>query len=281
MGVRVTPGVPCATMEPMAGTLVSFHAHPDDEAIQTGGVLARAKAEGHRVVLVIATGGEHGEVAEGFLTDGESLAERRALETAASARVLGIDRLAFLGYVDSGMDGTPQNHAPGSFWGADVDEAATRLAAILQEEDAEVLTVYDDNGGYGHPDHVQVHRVGVRAAELALTPRVYEATMNRDAIRSLMVEIADELRAAGTELPEPVRNPEDLELGVPGDRITTTVDVGEFIDAKRAALAAHASQVDESSFFLAMPAQHFRRAFGQEWFIRRDAPAGTSETWLF
>lgn len=151
-------------------TLVSFHAHPDDESIQTGGTLAKAAAAGHRVVLVFATRGEHGEVADGFLDDEEHLAQRREKEAHASAEVLGAHRVAFLGYHDSGMMGTPENHHPGAFWQADLDEAAERLAAILEEERAEVLTVYDSDGGYGHPDHIQVHRVGVRAGALVGTP---------------------------------------------------------------------------------------------------------------
>ena len=165
----------------LMATLVSFHAHPDDEAIPTGGALAKAADAGHRVVIVFATRGEHGEVAEDFLDEGEALWQRRVLECQRSAEVLGAARVEFLGFVDSGMMGTPENDAPDSFWQADVDEAAKRLAAILEEERADVLTVYDDHGIYGHPDHIQVHRVGVRAAELAGTPRVYEATVNRDA----------------------------------------------------------------------------------------------------
>ena len=151
-------------------TLVSFHAHPDDECIACGGVIRKAADEGHRVVLVVATRGEQGEVAEGFLADGEALWERRVAETHASAEILGAQRVEFLGYTDSGMMGTPANTAPGSFWTANVDEAAKKLAAILDEEHAEVLTCYDDHGGYGHPDHIQVHRVGLRAAGLAGTP---------------------------------------------------------------------------------------------------------------
>ena len=142
-------------------TLVSFHAHPDDEAIQTGGTIARASAEGHRVVLVFATRGEHGEVDDGFLGDGETLAERRVAETEAAASVLGVEprRVPRVHGLRDGRD--PRERRPdGSFWQADTEEAAGRLAAILREEDAEVLTVYDDHGGYDHPDHVQVHRVG-------------------------------------------------------------------------------------------------------------------------
>lgn len=167
-------------------TLVTFHAHPDDGAIACGGTMAKAASEGHRVVLVVATRGENGEVPEGFLPPGESLSERRTQETEASARILGVSRVAFLGYVDSGMVGTAENGVPGSFWQADLDEAAGRLATILTEEEADVLTIYDPNGTYGHPDHVNVHRVGVRAAGLAGTERVYEATADRDHMAALM-----------------------------------------------------------------------------------------------
>jgi LmbE family N-acetylglucosaminyl deacetylase len=127
-------------------TAVFFHAHPDDESIATGGTMAKAAAAGHRVVLVVATRGEHGEVDDGFLPAGEALWQRREQETAASAEVLGVARVEFLGYVDSGMMGTPENDAPESFWQADVDEAAERLARILREEAADVLTVDDEYG---------------------------------------------------------------------------------------------------------------------------------------
>jgi LmbE family N-acetylglucosaminyl deacetylase len=253
---------------------VSFHAHPDDECIQTGGTLAKAAAEGLRTVVVFATRGEHGEVAEGVLTDGETLAERRIVETARAAEVLGVSRVEFLGYVDSGMDGTAENDAPGSFWSADIDEAAGRLAAILDDEDAEILTVYDERGGYGHPDHIQVHRVGIRAAELAGTPRVFEATMNRDEARRAIDDFAEQAKAAGIALPGDIEDGEDFDVGVTADRITTEVDVSEHVDAKRAALAAHASQVDESSWFLSIPEEIFRQFFGREWFIHRGVEPG-------
>jgi len=255
-------------------TLVCFHAHPDDESIATGGVMAQAAADGHRVVLVVATRGEHGEVPEGFLRPGESLAERRVTETMASAQVLGVARVEFLGYVDSGMQGTPTNDAPESFWQADLEEAAARLAAILEDESADVLTVYDDHGGYGHPDHIQVHRVGVRAAERAGTPEVFEATINREAIVALMAEA----RAAGLAL-EAVESEETEpeELGVPAERITTEVDVSDQVETKRASMRAHASQISEQSFFLAMPDQVFRRAFGVEWFIHRGVATPVAE----
>jgi LmbE family N-acetylglucosaminyl deacetylase len=258
----------------MPYTLVLFHAHPDDEAIATGGTMARAKSEGHRVVLVSATRGELGEYAPDSLAPGEELVERRVAELHAAADILGVDRVEFLDYRDSGMAGEPTNHAPGSFFSADVDEAAARLARILEDENADVLTVYDANGNYGHPDHIQVHRVGVRAAELAGTRRVYEATANRDHIRRLMEQIPQD--------PDAPEAPADLDtLGVTEEHITTTVDVRDFVDQKRKAMIAHASQIPEDSFFLQLPMDAFREAFGWEWFIRRDGSRTQRETTLF
>ena len=254
------------------GTLVCFHAHPDDESIATGGSMAMAAAAGHRVVLVVATRGEHGEVADDFLDDGETLGARREKETHASASVLGVQAVEFLGYTDSGMIGTPENDLPGSFWTADVDEAAGRLAEILRREQADALTIYDANGNYGHPDHIQVHRVGVRAAELAGTPRVYEATVNRDA----MIKGLREMRDRG-ELPEGAPDPDDLGMGVPETELTTQVDVTEWIATKRASMRAHASQIGEQSVFLVMPDEAFTGAFGIEWFTRRGATTPVSE----
>jgi len=257
-------------------TAVFFHAHPDDEAIATGGTMARLATEGHRVVLVCATRGELGEVAEDFLDPGESLTDRRVAEVHAAAEVLGAQRVAFLGYRDSGMDGEPTTKDPECFAMADLDEAAARLATILREEDAEVLTVYDERGGYGHPDHIQVHRVGIRAAELAGTARVYESTMNRDYLVELMKARADEMGV----IPD-APDPEEMDLGMPAALITTTVDVSDFVDRKRAAMVAHASQIPADSFFLLLPPEAFRAAFGQEWFIRRGPRPDEHETWLF
>ena len=249
-------------------TIVSLHAHPDDETIVTGGTIARYAANGHRVVLVFATRGEHGEVPEGFLDDGESLWQRREKETAASAEILGVARVEYLGYVDSGMMGTPENDAPGSFWRADVEEAARRFAGLLEEEAADVVIVYDENGNYGHPDHIQVHRVGVRAAELAGTPAVYEATTNRDHMRR-GIEAA---REEGL-LPEDMADAPDDDfldtLGVTEEMITHALDVRDLVELKRAAMRAHASQIGETSFFLTMPDDAFADGFGWEWFVRR------------
>jgi LmbE family N-acetylglucosaminyl deacetylase len=256
-------------------TLVTFHAHPDDESIQTGGTMAKAKAEGHRVVLVIATRGEEGEIRPDVLADGEPLADRRVDETHRAAGVLGVDRVEFLGYLDSGMMGEPTNDAEGCFWQADLDEAAERLARILREEETDVLLVYDEIGGYGHPDHIQVHRVGHRAGELAGVPRVLEVTINRDALIQGMRE-----RAEAGDLPDGLEVP-DIEntenFGMPEERITHRVDVSEYATLKRDALFHHETQVGPEHFFLAMPDDMFLYAFGQEWFIDRSAPRAPGE----
>jgi LmbE family N-acetylglucosaminyl deacetylase len=256
-------------------TLVSFHAHPDDECIACGGVIRKASEEGHRVVLVVATRGELGEIPEGLLTDGEELWQRRVGETHASAEILGAQRVEFLGYTDSGMMGTPANDAPGSFWTAPVDEAAKKLAALLDEERADILTCYDDIGGYGHPDHIQVHRVGMRAAELAGTPRVYQSTMNRDHMERGQRAFAEQAAAAGVDLPD---FDDAEEWGKPESMITAAVDVTPYLEYKRRAMRAHASQISEASFFLAMPDEAFRYGFGTEWFIRDGQGPGITET---
>ncbi len=250
-------------------TAVFFHAHPDDEAIQTGGTMAKMAAEGHRVVLVTATRGELGEVADGLLAPGETLAERRAVELAAACEVLGVARHEYLGYKDSGMAGEATNNDPACFWQADVDEAASRLATILDEEHAEVFATYDENGGYGHPDHIQVHRVGLRGAERAATARVFMATMNRDH----MLSLADRADEFGLSMPQEQRAMLDT-MGVRADRITAAVDVSAFLPRKRRAMEVHASQITDTSFFLTMPPEAFAAVWGTEWYIRVGAESG-------
>lgn len=173
------------------------------------------------------------------------------------------------------MAGDEVNDEPGNFWVADVDEAAKRLAEILREENADVLTVYDDNGAYGHPDHIQVHRVGMRAAELAGTQRVYQSTINRDGMKRAMETFGAQAKEAGIELPDPSENEG---FGKPESMITGAVDVRDFAASKRAAMRAHASQIAEQSFFLAMPDETFAVVFGTEWFIRDGQGPGITET---
>jgi LmbE family N-acetylglucosaminyl deacetylase len=258
---------PDGMLDAMA-TLVCFHAHPDDEAIATAGTMAAAAAAGHRVVLVCATRGERGEVIDGVLDEGEQLGIRRTAETYAAADTLGVHRVEFLGYLDSGMIGEPENDHPGAFWQAEIEHAANRLAAILTEESAEVVTIYDDHGGYGHPDHIQVHRVGARAAEIAETPRVFESTMNRT---SIVEGIMAQVESGAIDLddwdgPDPT-DPDRSDFGSPEEIITHGVDVAAHVDTKRRAMAAHASQIGTDHFFMNMDDDMFAMAMGTEWFI--------------
>ena len=260
-------------------TLVCFHAHPDDEAIATGGTMTLAAQNGHQVVLVVATRGEQGEPQPGVLEPGEELWTRRVQETHQAAEIMGLHRVEFLGYEDSGMMGEPTNENPACFWQADVEQAAQRLAAILNEVSADVLTIYDSHGGYGHPDHIQVHRVGKRAAEIAGVENVYQSTMNRDQMlrqmsrrKELFEEFAEEFEEEiEGELAEQVeRRRQAAEAGTFGSPeavITHAINVRSAISEKRAAMAAHRSQIGPDSFFFKMPEEVFIETFGTEWFI--------------
>ncbi len=260
-------------------TIVFCHAHPDDEAAQTSGAMARAADEGHRVVVVFATNGDLGEVAADAV-EGETVADYRRREAEASARALGLARIAWLGYSDSGMTGWEQNHAEGSFHNADLDEAARRLADVLDEEDADLLVGYDWHGGYGHPDHIKVHHLVHRAAPLARrTPRLLESTMNRDAIRRGF----EAMRAGGVE---PDWNPDEPmddgnPLGEPESVITWQVDVSAYLDERRASMEAHRSQATDIEQFLGMPDDVFTLVFGTEHYIEPGVDGPMRRGWPF
>lgn len=260
-------------------TIVFLHAHPDDEASGTSGTMTRLSREGHRVVVVYGTGGELGTAPED-LAEGTTLAEFRRAEAEASAAVTGTERIVWLGYRDSGMHGWAENSHDGSFHGADLDEAAGRLVEVLDEEDADVLVAYDWHGGYGHPDHVMVHRVAHRAADLAARrPRLLEGTMNRDAMRA--GQAAE--RAAGREPDFDADQPmEDGEpIGTPEAEISWRVDVSADIDSKRAALACHASQTSDVGMMLQMPPEVFAAWFGTEFYVEPGRAPGMVDGWPF
>ena len=261
------------------GTIVSFHAHPDDESIGTAGTLARAAEAGHRVVIVFATRGELGEPVPGVLRDGEQLSLRRSAECYAAGRELGAQRIEFLGYTDSGMMGEPTNDAPYCFWRAPVEHAARRLAVILDEEEPDVLTVYDDNGAYGHPDHIQVHRVGMRAAELSAVPVVAQSTINREWLAQGMRRLVDagQVDPAVVTMPEP----DSDDWGKPEAEITHKVEVVDVAARKRAAMRAHASQMGPDHPLLAMPEPMFLVGLGVEFYIVTPPPSPAAAPELF
>jgi len=270
-------------MDAMMRTLVAFHAHPDDEALLTSGTMAKAAAEGHRVVLVIATDGALGLAADDFKSSGSThesgLADVRLAEARESADALGVSRVEWLGYADSGHSGPIPTDPPGQvrFCRAPLEEAAERLAAVLRTERADVLLTYDAAGGYGHRDHVRVHEVGARAAEIARTPRVLEATVPRDTI-------ARAIRLVGRVYRFPAEfDPTTFERSFTARAdITHRVNVRGHIAAKRASMRAHASQASNDgsqsgdrtlAALLRIPRPVYDLVFGREWFRDPDAKA--------
>ncbi|MFJ4467723.1 PIG-L family deacetylase [Streptomyces sp. NPDC089424] len=282
-------------------TLMAVHAHPDDEATGTGGVLAQYAAEGIRTVLVTCTDGGCGDGPGGVKPgdpghDPAAVALIRRQELKASCEILNVSHLETLDYADSGMMGWPTNDAPESFWQTPVEVGAARLAELLHRYQPDVVVTYDENGFYGHPDHIQTHRITMAAlAMTTLTPKVYWTT----APHSMMRRFEQAIREFGTDEPASDATPtagaaetvddtataEDtatVEIGLPDEEITTWVDTTAFAGQKLDALAAHASQGD-NIFFLRMGKERFTDLMGVETFLRvRDTTgAATPENDLF
>jgi LmbE family N-acetylglucosaminyl deacetylase len=272
----------------MALTFLAVHAHPDDEASSTGGLFRVLADEGVRTVLVTSTNGEFGDAPGGIKPDedghdADDVAQLRETELDKAVEVLGISRLVRLGYRDSGMMGWPQNNDPHAFWSIPIGDAAERVAAILMEERPQVIVTYNEHGFYGHPDHIQAHRVTLAA--LALID--YEPTLYFNAIPNSVFAIMRERweredreereRDAAKGIvrpPEPEVAEEDrFEMATPDDEIGAAIDVSSATDAKYDALAAHHSQVGES-FWMKMSRDEFRQAMGTEWFVRVTNPMG-------
>jgi len=266
-------------------TLLCVHPHPDDESIACGGVLARAADAGVRTVVVTCTGGEEGENLAGIDLGADDLVTHRRRELAAALAVLGVQRHHELGYRDSGMVGTASNEHPDSFARADIEVAAARLAAIIRSEQPQVVVSDDAQGTYGHPDHVQAHRVTVRAVAIAADPHApvagpvwevskrYSHTLGKG--RLLASHRA--LLRAGLPSPfgdAPIDRVEELPLGTPDEAVTTEVDVGPWLGRKRAAMAAHRSQIGPDSFFLNTPEELATSVFATEQFVLEAGRAG-------
>ncbi|MFD7907606.1 PIG-L family deacetylase [Kitasatospora sp. NPDC059722] len=256
-------------------TLMAVHAHPDDEATGTGGVLARYAAEGIRTVLVTCTDGACGD-GPGGVKPGEpghdpaAVAALRRKELEASCQVLGVGHLETLDYGDSGMMGWAANDAPGSFWGTPVAEGAARLADLMLHYRPDVVVTYDENGFYGHPDHIQAHRITMAALERSgLRPKVYWTTVPHSTMR----RFGEAMREFAEDEPQPERSGEGSEaeqmpeIGLPDEAVTTWVDTTEFGGRKFDALRAHASQ-GENIFFLRMGQERFTDLMGLETFVR-------------
>lgn len=308
--------------EPRRLTLMTVHAHPDDETIGTGGVMAKAIADGHRVVLVTCTRGEMGEIVVPQLDTPDNhrrLGEIRAAELEAAMGDLGVTEWDNLGYRDSDMMGRPGNNDPRTFWRADIDEAAGRLTWLVRRHRPDVMTTYNEFGGYGHPDHIRTHDVAVRAFARAgdpawypeqLTPehggtgpleadgglapwtpsKLYEQAFPRSA-REAMNEVMAERGERSPWMPPKDATPEQLaeyeawmaKMLVPDESITTRVDVGPYVEAKWNAIGKHLTQMGTDSPILSLGLDGWRRHWSTETLILLESrvPAALPETDLF
>ncbi|HUZ40552.1 MAG TPA: PIG-L family deacetylase [Acidimicrobiales bacterium] len=267
-------------------TFLAVHAHPDDEASSTGGLYRLLADQGVRNVLVTCTNGECGDAPDGAKPDadhhdGDEVAAIRAVELNNAVKILGIDRLVRLGYRDSGMKGWPQNDDPESFWATPVEVAGAKLAEVLMEERPQVIMTYNEHGFYGHPDHIQAHRITLAALKMI----DYEPTLYFNAIpASVMVtwrarwEQEDRERAEADAAKGIVREPatpdpdeEQFEMGTPDDEIGATIDISEVNGAKFDALEAHISQIADS-FWMKMGRERFMETMTKEWFVRVTNP---------
>jgi N-acetyl-1-D-myo-inositol-2-amino-2-deoxy-alpha-D-glucopyranoside deacetylase len=250
-------------------SLLVVHAHPDDESIETGATMARYAASGARVTLVTCTLGELGEIIPPPLAhlawdSGGGLGEYRVGELEAACAALGVADHRFLGgpgrWRDSGMMGQATNDLPGSFWRADVDEAAAQLLAVIGEVRPQVIVTYDERGFYGHPDHIQAHRVAWRAFSQAdgLVSKFYATAMPRSALPAVIASPPARFRL--------VESVDDLPFGIPDENVTTEIDARDYLDAKLAAMRAHASQIRVESPFFALSDNLGQRALGTEYY---------------
>lgn len=282
--------------------LLLVHAHPDDETIGTGATMARYADEGVQVTLVTCTLGEQGEVVVPELAhlaadQDDTLGQFRIAELASACAALGVTDHRFLGgpgrWRDSGMMGTRDNDRPGSFWRADLSEAADALVEVLRQVRPQVVVTYDDNGGYGHPDHIQAHRVTVAAVDAAARPEHRPDLGPAHAVsklywtaipRSVLAEGIALMRERGHDFLV-ADSVDDLPFGTPDEQVTTSVDGSAYLPAKTAAMKAHATQIRSDGPFFALADGLGQNTFGVEYYTvaRGEAvrPDGGYETDLF
>ena len=271
--------------------ILLVHAHPDDETIGTGVTMAKYVNDGAQVTLVTCTLGEEGEVLVPDLVhlaadQQDALGEHRIGELAEAMKILGVTDHRFLGgpgrFRDSGMMGVPSNERADCFWRADLLDAATELVAVIREVRPQVVVTYDDFGGYGHPDHIQAHRVTHYAVALAESsfrpdlgaawsvPKVYWTAFPRSIIRNGIMA----LREQGSDSEFAAMDPDDLPFACDDELITTSIEAPEFLDAKMEALAAHKTQVTVDGGFFALSNNLGSQAMGTEYFRLVRGPAG-------
>ena len=283
--------------------LMTVHAHPDDEVIGTGGTMAKAIRAGHRVILVTCTRGELGEIVVPDIDTPDNhrrLGEIRAGELEEAMGVLGVTEWENLGYRDSGMMDEPSNLDPRSFWEADLDDAARRLAWLIRQYKPDVVTTYNAFGGYGHPDHIRVHDVAIRAVPRAGDPGSYQEQLEDDmepwapakfyeqatpeSIRRAMNERLVELGADSFWLPPQDATPEQVsefearmaKMLTPDDQITTWVDISDVLEVKWAALQKHVTQISMDFPFMKLGLDGWRAFWYRETFVLRESRVESS-----
>ena len=281
--------------------LLLVHAHPDDETIGSGATMAKYAAEGAQVTLVTCTLGEEGEILVPGLAhlaaDREDrLGEHRLGELAEAMRALGVTDHRILGgahcFRDSGMIGTPPNKREDNFWNADLLVAASYLVEIIREVRPQVLVTYDDFGGYGHPDHIQAHRVAMYAAQLAAVEsfkpelgaaweiaKIYWTAFPK----SVIVAGIEALKASGDQSSFATMDPDDLAFACPDEYVTTEIHAADYREHKLAAMRAHATQIDVQGGFFALSNNLGSEAMGTEYFrcVKGVTAADGRETDLF
>jgi LmbE family N-acetylglucosaminyl deacetylase len=291
--------------DPHRLTLMTVHAHPDDETISTGGVMAKAVAAGHRVVLVTCTRGEQGEIVVKELDTLENhrkLGELRAEELELAMDELGVTEWENLGYRDSDMMGREGNLDPRTFWQADLDEAAGRLTWLIRRYQPDVVTTYNSFGGYGHPDHIRVHDVSIRAFARAGDPNWYPQQLEGDTVpwspsklyeTAIPVSVRDAMRAAMEAKGQPSfwDPPEDAtedqrrefeefarKMLVPDESVTTWVDIsGDAIDRKWRAIQRHVTQISMDNGFMVLGESGWKDSWVREAFILRESRVETTK----
>jgi N-acetyl-1-D-myo-inositol-2-amino-2-deoxy-alpha-D-glucopyranoside deacetylase len=259
-----------------ARRILFVHAHPDDETIATGATMARYAAEGAHVTLVTCTMGEEGEIHVPALaglasTEADQLGGYRVVELERACQALGVADARFLGglgrYRDSGMMGTPANSHPRAFWGADLDTAAGHLVEIMRELRPQVLVTYDPDGFYGHPDHIQAHRVATRAAELAAPEGIGPAKVYWTAVPHSLLRAGFEHFAAASENPfEGVQSSDELPFGTPDEEIAARIEAADHASAKEAAVRAHATQIPPTSWLYLLAGSFGNEFLGVEYY---------------
>lgn len=264
--------------------ILLVHAHPDDESITTGATMAKYVSEGAKVTLVTCTLGEEGEILVPGLAHlasdkDDKLGEHRITELAAAMEKLGVTDWRILGgagaFRDSGMIGTPPNERKDNFWQADLLEATRHLVKIIREVKPQVLVTYDDFGGYGHPDHIKAHRVATYAVDLAAVPsfaldlgepwevqKVYWTAFPKSVIKAGI----EELKAKGDTSDFAAQDPDNIPFACDDALVTSSIDAGDFADAKFAALAAHETQISTDDSFFALSNNLGNRVMGVEYY---------------